>query len=36
MKIYIDSNEVFSGDQMCENGVIIKRFGDCLCLLHQG
>jgi hypothetical protein len=28
-------NEVFSGDQQCENGVIIQRFGDCLCLHHQ-
>jgi hypothetical protein len=26
---------VFSCDQPCENGVVIQRFGDCLCFHHQ-
>jgi hypothetical protein len=28
-------NEVFSGNQPCENGVTIQRFGDSLCLHHE-
>jgi hypothetical protein len=31
----IECSEVFSGDQLCENGVVIQRFGDCLCHHHQ-
>jgi hypothetical protein len=30
-----ECSEVFSGDQSCENGVVIQRFGDCLCFHHQ-
>lgn len=26
---------VFLGDQLCENGVDIQHFTDCLCLCHQ-
>jgi hypothetical protein len=31
-----ECNEVFSGDQLCDNGVSIQRFRDCLCLHYQG
>jgi hypothetical protein len=31
-----ECNEVLSGYQLCENGVVIQRFGDCLCLHHLG
>jgi hypothetical protein len=31
-----ECNEVFSGHQTCEDGVVIQRFGDSLCLHHQG
>jgi len=30
-----ECNKVFSGAQPCENGVVIWRFGDRHCLLHQ-
>jgi hypothetical protein len=29
-------SKVFSGYQLCENGIMIQRFGVCLCLYHQG
>jgi hypothetical protein len=30
-----ECNEIL-GDQPCENGVVIQRFRECLCLHHQG
>jgi hypothetical protein len=35
-EILLFRNEVFSSDQLCENGVNVQRFGDSLCLHHQG
>jgi hypothetical protein len=29
-----ECSEVFSGNQPCDNGAIVQRFGDCLCF-HQ-
>jgi hypothetical protein len=29
-------NELLLGEQLCQNGFVIQRFGYCLCLHHQG
>jgi hypothetical protein len=36
LKQHIKNNDVLLGDQPCKNGVVIQRFGDCICLHHQG
>jgi hypothetical protein len=32
----LTNSGVISGDQLYENIVSIQRFGDCLCIHHQG